>query len=365
MKIATAKYSENEILRALRSNSREITYEYTITNRSNQTLGNLEILDAQVSFDSTASVMRTFRGTCRKSDLISLENVDYRIVPWMVIQIGFDHVKIPLGKFLIEPDESYSEHQTEVNINGYDFGKIALDDKISAPIYMNSGEVYTSMALQVAGTVYDQIEFVDSPKMRNSEVEFRIGTSKLDVINGLLKAISYNPLYFDEIGVGHVTEYVFPEDRSVEWTYRADEQSIIVDGMKKASNMFEVPNKYVRYVENADAQYLISTYVNDDFSSPYSTFNRGRTIVDIASVQDIATQSDLDAYVRKVASESMRATETLEFSTLNMPWHGYLNCLFVDVPAYGIKGKYLETQWEMDLKHGGKMKHHCEKVIIV
>ena len=152
-------------------------------------------------------------------------------------------------------------------------------------------------------------------------------------------------------------------ERTIEGTYQDNDNSIILDGIKVETNKFEVPNKIVRYVENPDAAYLISSYTNEDPDSPYSTVNRGRTIVDADSVEDIASQADLDSYVRKVASEKIQAVETLEIETLNMPGHDYQNCFLVSIKSYGIEGKYIETSWEMDLSEGGTMKHYLKKAV--
>ena len=110
---------------------------------------------------------------------------------------------------------------------------------------------------------------------------------------------------------------------------------------------------------------MIATYVNNDAGNPYSVINRGRVIVDSAAVDDIASNEDLQNYVKRVAVGSMQSAGTLTFKTLNMPGHGYQNCLFINCEQYGIKGHFIETAWEMDLKPGGEMTHKCERVVVL
>lgn len=365
MNIATGIYTEAELLQALSSNSREVYYRYTIYNTQNQILGNLEIEDGQVSFDSGNDVMRTFTGSTRASDLFNLTSTDFYIIPWMCLKYKNDVVKWPLGKFLVNPSENYQNNMSIIHITGYDLGKIALDDKSDSRIYAAPNDIYTSLASQIAGTMYTQIEVTASEKTNSSALEWDIGTKKLAIINELMRSISYNPMYFDEVGVGHMDPFVQYSDRNLDGVYEDSTQSIIIDGLSNDSNKFEIPNKFIRYVENPDASYLISTYTNTDPSSPYSTVSRGRTIVDSESIDNIATQTDLDNYVLKIAAEKMQSVETLEFSTLNMPGHGYKDCLLVSVSSYGINGKYIEIGWEMDLSQGGSMRHRCEKVVAV
>lgn len=363
MNIGTGGYTDAELFTALCSNTREVYYEYVVQNAQGQTLGQLPIEDGRVSFDSGNEVMRTFSGTTRASDLFNITSTDFYLTPWMCLKYRNDVVKWSLGKFIVNPSENYKENLKTVEITGYDLGKLALDDKSDSRVYMATGSLYTSLASQIAGTVYSNINVESSPKTATNPVEWEIGTEKLKIINDLMDSITYDPLYFDEYGVGQLNEYVDYALRDIDRVYTDNEQSIILDGITYASNKFEIPNKFIRYVENPDAAYLISTYTNSDPNSPYSTVSRGRTIVDSASVSDIATQADLDAYVRKIAAEKMQNVETLDFSTLNMPGHGFKDCLLVSIESYGVNSKYIETGWEMDLSRGGTMSHKCEKVV--
>lgn len=365
MNIATSIYTEKELLAALYSENRKVYYEYIIANTAGETLGKIPIEDGRVSFDSTNDVMRTFTGTTRKSSLLGLENTDYYLTPWMCLNYRNDIVRWPLGKFIINPSESYNKRLKEIKIVGYDRSKIASDDKIDSRFFAAAGSIYTSLAAQIAASIYSQVNVVASEKTGSNPMEWEIGTEKLKIINDLLRAISYNPFYFDGYGIGQMNEYRDPTDRAIDRIYQSDKTSIIIDGLQVATNKFEIPNKFVRYVENPDATYMISTYVNSDPNSPYSTVNRGRTIVDTDSIDNISSQADLDSYVRKIAAETMQAIETLEFSTLNMPGHGYQDCLAVSVDEYEIEGKYIETAWEMDLGKGGIMTHRCQKVVTI
>lgn len=353
---------------ALFASARDIYYEYTLVDKDDNPIGEIAIEDGKITFDSSSDVMRTFKGTCRKSSLLNIDEVDCRLIPWMCVnyydpKIGEVTDRYPLGKFIIEPSEEGRSLTSSVKIIGYDLGKIALDDKTDTRIYMSANIAYTSFAQYIAESMYKNIVFKASAKSKNSEAEWKIGTSKLTVINDLLKAISYNPLHFNERGIGFFDEYIEPKLRPVSYTYKTDDNSIILDGIEKKSTKFEIPNKYIRYVENVDNSYLISIYVNDDPNSQYSTVTRGRTITDVAAVEDIASQSDLDALVSRIALENMQSTETIKFSTLNVPGHDYKNILYVSIPEYSIEGKYIETKWEMDLSNG-TMTHYCERVIV-
>lgn len=365
MNIATGLYTEEELIKALSAGNRDVFYEFFLLDQNENTIGKLPIEQGKISYDSSNEVMRTFTGATKKTEQFNLDSTDYYLRPYMCLRYNGDIVRWPLGKFILNPSESHQNHMSDVNIIGYDPGKIALDDKTDSRTYAATGSIYTSLAAQVAGTMYSNINIETSLKESLNPLEWEIGTEKITIINDLLQSISYNPMHFDENGTCQILPYVMDANREIERVYQDDDGSVIIDGLKVETNKFEVPNKIVRYVENPDAAYLISSYINDDPDSPYSTVNRGRIIVDTDAVEDIASQADLDSYVRKIAAEKMQAVETLQLETLNMPGHGFHNCLLLSIDSYGIEGKYIETAWEMDLSEGGTMRHYLKKAVML
>lgn len=365
MNIANAGYSEAQIIREISKSNRRIWYEYTVQNSHGRTLAQISVSNASISYDSNATIMRTLKGTVARSELINLNTIDSRIVPWFCLEVGEDVIKWPLGHFLINPSEICKGLTRYIDFTGYDLGRIAYDDKITSRLYVPRGSVYTSQAAQVIGSDYSNIDVVASLLTKNADQEWGIGTRRIDIANELLQAINYNPVHFDENGKGIIDAYTLPQLRPVEYQYMTDNSSLILDSITKTSSKFDVPNRFVRYVENADADYYISVYENNMEDSPYSIQNRGRVIVDVDSVKDIATQSELDAYTIKCASEAMQVTDQVKFRTLTMPFHGFRNCLYLEIPEYGIEDKYIEVAWEMELRAGGTMSHTCERVVVV
>lgn len=363
MNISIDGFTDEELLTGLLSTSRIVEYRYIIEDVNDVAIGTAEVSDGVISYDSKSDIMRTFSGTLKSSDLINIDSVDYRIVPIMRLKMGDLWAEWPLGKFIINPSMSGNRYETSIRITGYDNGKILMDDKADRFIHIGAGAVYTSFVSQILADVYGIYEVPAAAITKSYDQEWDAGTSKLEIVNTLLDSIGYTKLYFDEYGTPTAEEYVDPYQRMIDMSFIANEKSVISDSVQVSTNKFEVPNKFVRYTENVDSDYLISVYVNDDASSPYSTVSRGRLIVDSRSVHDIASQADLDAYTIKAAAEAMQAVETLTFSTINMPGHGYRDCMLVKIDQYGIEGKYVETGWEMSLTSNGTMKHKCERVI--
>lgn len=367
MSISYGNTAEALVLESLRSSSRKMRYEYIITDQYGTPIGMADIVDGNVTFDSTRQVMRTFSGTIRRNDLVKLESIDYRLVPYMILDMDSESYRWPLGLFIIQPEVNHIGYQTYVRIQGYDMGKVALDWKTDRREYVAAGTMYTSNVAYMLDEMYtDTADIQQSLKTQMYDFEWDIGTDRLTIINDMLTGINYNPLHFTETGRPIVDEYIEPALRDITMYYTTENQSVIVDGITRNSNMFDVPNVFVRYTENIDAVYTISVYENNDTSSPYSIPNRGRRIVDSESVNNSdADQTTMDAYVRRVAIEKSQAAETLTFTTLNMPWHGYRDVMMLFVPEYNISGKYVETGWSMSLTNGGLMTHNVQKAVSV
>lgn len=364
MNFENGGYSSSFLLNELKSANRTVWYEYTVQNQNGHTIGFIDVQSASITFDSSKEVMRSLSGTAPESEFVNLNTIDNRIIPWFCLKLKNGNVvKWPLGRFIINPAENCQNNVRMISFTGYDLGKIAYDDKLLKRYCALDGSIYTSEVGQLLGVDYDNVDIVPSLKTRSYPQEWEIGERRISVANTLLAAINYNPAHFDEFGKCIIDPVVYPVKRPVDMQYRTKEMSITLDGVTKTSDKFDIPNKFVRYTENVDSEYLISTYSNENPASPYSIQNRGRVIVDSRSVNDIATQDDLDAFTIKEAIEKTASTDKIEFSTLNMPCHGFKNCLYVEIEMYGISDKYIETAWQMDLKNGGTMKHICERVV--
>lgn len=365
MNYAQGKYTHEEVLNALFLNNRKIHYEYSVQDNTGKHLGWLSDCKGRISYDATTSIMRTFSATAMKNELLDVNLIDEKIVPWFCIKINGDILKYPLGKFIISPSFYSNSAEKYVVINGYDMGKVALDDKIISRVVKNKDHFYTIELQEILSELYDTNSVETSELKRANASEWSPGTSKLQIINDIMTSLNYYPLHFNEYGVPIGKPYVFPESQQIDMYYKMDKKSIILPNSNLSSNRFEIPNKFVRYVENTDSDYMISVYVNDNPDNKFSTVSRGRTIVDIKSVSDIASQEELDGYVKRCAAAAMAVTDEITFKTLNMPGHGFKNCLFVEVDDLGIREKVIEIGWEMDLSVGGEMLHKCTKVVSV
>ncbi len=250
------------------------------------------------------------------------------------------------------------------NIDCYDYSTILREDKIRERLFIASGSNYVREVRNlINGAGIKKINIETSVLMARENIEFEIGTSKLEVINALLTAINYEPLHFNGNGYAVSRRYVEPVNRRTEHSYRTDDKSIIKAGAKQSLDMYNVPNIFVRYTDDPDGEELRSEYVNDSAGSKISTVNRGRNVVDIESVDDIADQETLDALVRRIAIEKSQTYDAITIPTGLMPHHEYRDCIFVNETTLGVGNKYIEYAWEMELSIGGTMSHTLKRVV--
>lgn len=351
----THEYIRNQLLK-----NREIDFKYELLDNNNRTLGAVSA-EGFISVNSESQIKRVGR-----FEVIEKGDVDFlnsRLRPYMGIKIEGRYIWYPLGVFLLEsPARQARNGYISRSIEAYDMSVILRDDCFTDNYSIPKGTPYTNAIIQIlsdAGIVNYYI--TPSALVTPAAIEFEIGTSRLSAINQLAKAINYNELYVDVYGCFRVEAYVPYEERKADGSYSTDENSVILPGGSESIDLFNVPNVVVRYRENAEAEYIRAEVVNDNPSSQLSTVRRGRHIVDVAPVYDIADQATLNAYTQRLVAET-KLYKTLDIETAIMPHHGVNDCLYIRDKQLDVSGKYIETAWSMQLKVGASMSHTLRKV---
>lgn len=360
--LARGGYSTNEILAMLRGH-RTVDYRFELLDKNELPIGRLTA-DGTIDYDAESSIKRAARLTVQHADDIDFLND--RVRPYMVLQTPTGALEFPLGVYLMSsPNRTMTAAGANRTVECYDKAQILTDDKFTERYRIGSGASYTSAVAQIlttAGILTNNV--VTSDKTLAEDIEFETGTTKLDAINFLLQSINYNKLWFDSLGTACSEPYTLPELRLIETEYSTGKDSITFTGATERLDIFGTPNKIVRYLESAGRSCLISSKTNSDPTSPLSTVSRGRTIVDIEAVNDIADQTTLDAYVSRLASEA-KVYQEIDFVTACMPGHEDLDCIYVQNGDLNISGRYIQTAYKMELHSGGRMSHTVKKVVSI
>lgn len=366
-KIEQGNYTREEIISALHgvNGARELKFRYDLLDKTEQKKGEIEtVISGEVSMNALADIKRTARFTIEDTDTIDWLND--RIQPFVLLKMpDSNYVEWSQGIFLLSsPKRVERNGRVYRDVEAYDGLQILNDDKFDSRYYITLGTNYVTAIisiLQGAGITKYNIEQTTATLQTTREWE--PGTKKLTIINELLQEINYTSLWVDEYGFYTASKYRLPSERAIEYTYADNDLSVTYNETSEELDLFNVPNKWVAVQSNPESNPLISVYTNVNPESITSTVSRGRTIVDYRTIDNIADQTSLDAYVQRLAYEASQIFGHVAFETAIMPMHSYNDVLEVVYGGLGINGKYIETDWTMPLQTGARMRHNVRKVI--
>lgn len=361
--LAVNGYTREQVMQALHASGghRQTKIRYELLNRHDIKIGELTATGGSIIFNSEAEIKRIANFTIKESK--DIDWLNDRIRPVFCLRMpDSGWAEWPLGVFLISSPRRTANNVTMREIDAYDPSVILVEDKFDNRYLIPAGTRYTAAITKLINDAgISKVNITAHEGIVSVDKEFEIGTPKLTAINQLLSEINYTSIWVDTNGYFVAKPYVIPSEREVEYEYRTDQLSVIEPGASEEADLFNVPNKWVVTCSTPEKEVLISQYVNDLPTSKTSTISRGRVITDFRQVDDILDQATLDEYTKRIAYNASWVYEKLTFTTLLMPHHDYLNCLYIDHTDLGAAHKYIETSWTMDLN--GKMTHQCRRVI--
>lgn len=357
-------YTDKEIRKALHSSNRKIDFRYELLDRNNRRIRDLtNVVNGSIDYGMLREIKRTANFTLIEDG----QDIDYlndRIKPYMRLKVSNKWIEFPLGVFMLSSPTRADEILVKRDIEAYDLSLILRDDKFIDRYTILEGTNYYEAIVDIldsAGITQYNLERTEDNLPRT--LEFDPGTEKINVINNLLNQLNYTPIYVDENGYFTARKYVSPSDRSIDYEYLDNEQSVTLIGAEEELDTFNVPNAFSVVRTNEEEEPLISTFINDNPKSVTSTISRGRQIVDYREIDDIASQQALDDYVERIAFEANQIYGRIRFRTALMPVHGYGNVLRFRYSPLDIDNKYLELNWSMKLSTNGTMEHELRQVI--
>ena len=363
-------YIKQQIIDALhaKNTSRTIKFRYDLLNNQEIRIGELDSVESgEVSMSSLATDIKRTAQFSMKDDS-DIDWLSDRIQPFCMLKMpDGGWVEWSLGIFLPNsPTRKERNKQTYRDIEAYDGLQVLLDNKFDSRYTIVLAIKYITAINNILFTLgITKINIVNSDLTLAITKEFEIGTSKLRAINELLGELNYTSLWVDERGYYTAMPYIIPSDRAIDYIYEDDELSVIYNGLEEELDLFSVANKFVVVQSNAETEPLSSIYTNENIASVTSTVNRGRTIVDYREVDNIADQTALDNYTKRLAFEASQIYGHIDFSTAIMPMHSYSDLLQIQYSSLGINDRYVETNWAIPLKAGGTMSHRMRKVVAI
>lgn len=311
--------------------------------------------------DDSADIKTSFSGTFLADSEVNWLSDEIRI------ELIIDGTKYPLGIYLPATVSYIKDATTEsVNIEAYDRCWKLRDNHTSGYLYYASGTNYLTPVENLLAAAGISLVSVIPTAATFSEgrEDWEIGTSYLEIINQLLSEINYNPLWFDFNGMAIIEPASVPTAANIEHVFdNSNVESLIIPNIQRVNDIYSAPNVFICICSNADkAAGMSATSVNSNPQSPLSTVARGRSISKVIHVDNIADQTELQAYADRLRNESMITGETIEIETALLPGFGVS-----DVSAIHYDDLFavcIERSWEMNLSVGGRMRHTLEKVVV-
>lgn len=282
-------------------------------------------------------------------------------------ELWIDGERSPLGIFLpATVKEQENETTRYLSIDAYDHCWRVQDTRTASLLRIAAGTNYLSavQALLVEAGVRTAAITPTAATLPEDREGWDLGTSYLDIVNQLLSEINYNALWFNSQGAAVLEPAATPSARSIAHTLdSASVQSLLLPSFAKETDAFQAPNVFICVCSNPDKDApLVATSENTNPTSPLSIARRGRRICTLESVENIASQAELQAYANRLRDQSQFTGETITVQTGLLPGFGVAE---VTALHYGdLAALCIERGWTMELVPGGTMTHRLERVVV-
>lgn len=317
---------------------------------------------AQVSMDNAAEIKMTLTGDFEMNDKVNTLTDRLQVI------MHIDGTAHPLGKYVIcsiEPQTTPAGRRVG-SFTAYDLTYLVQGSKTEKRHYIAAGTKYTDalQALLIESGITDYIIEPSDATIRTDREDWEPGTSRLTICNDLLAEINYNSMWMDLHGTIRCNKYRQATAENIAHSYSPGQYSMLYPETSQVIDTFNRANVFIRVVEDAESTTpLRAESVNNDPDSALSTVNQMRRVVDYDTLDNIASQGELQAYVDNLKFKSLLATVETTFGTGPNPAHQAFDVVALSFGAES--GIYTETSWIIDLSAPYKMQHTGKRVMIL
>ena len=333
--------------------------------------------EPQITMSDAGEIKTAFTGTFATEAVdadgrrMEIDWLSDEIQPVIIIN-GEKH---PLGVFAVSTPRTVTKMKsTRVSVQAYDRCWLMKDTKVEGYFHIASGASYlnTVESLLTGAGLTTIIKDASAATLANEREDWSTGDAYLKIANDLLSEINYDNLWFDADGAAMLQAKKTPTAANVQHVFtsrktdpRIDKEAEIISiapDMKRSMDIFSTPNVFIVVCSNPDKSVMTATATNDNQESPLSVSRRGRRIVSVEKVDNIASQTELQNYANFLRNQSMYTGEVIQITTRNLPGFGVGDISAInDDDAFGI---CVETAWQMQLEPGGTMTHTLERTVI-
>lgn len=314
-----------------------------------------------IRMSDEAEIKTSFSGTFLQDPAIDWFSVEIR--PELIL----DGVTYPLGIYAVaECTETKSETEKTVNFECYDRCWRVRDTCAETPVYFAAGTNYLDAveSLLTAAGISMIAKTASAATLAEARQDWETGTGYLEIINQLLDEINYNPLWFNASGAAVLEPASVPTAANIDHTFdTGDIRSLMLPQIQRDTDLYSAANVFLCICSNADkSAAMTASAENTNPQSPLSIPRRGRRIMKVVRVDNIADQAELQAYADRMRNESMISGETIQISTALLPGFGVADV--TGIRTAELSAICIEREWEMQLTVGGNMRHTLERVVV-
>jgi hypothetical protein len=369
LNLAVGGYSRKQVEDALHYKAgRHVAFRYELLDKNDILKAHLKNVEpgGSITLNGSAQIKRTGRFVFRHDGPINWETD--KIKPYFVLHMpDGGAAEWPLGVYyMLTPSTVRRGGQVWHEVEAYDKTVILEKDSDSIRTFFAAGTKYTDAISQLLMTAgINRAIITESDYELAADREWDLGTPKAQIIKTLLSEINYKDIHTDADGSFIVMPAVDPATRPVDYIYKADQYSVIVDDQTQSEkDSFDAPNVMIGLVSSPDVGEMMYVAENTNPASPISIPSRnGRRVVAKMMFEGIASQEELEIATKRALASAAEQYETLRFSTALMPHHGYGDLLGMESAA--ATGRYLETGWSMKLQAGTHMTHTAKRLVVI
>lgn len=287
-----------------------------MTNRDG-TIGQLDgVSEISLSYDGDPDGVLTSTGSLSLDDLgQDIDWLNARCQPW----VDINGEAWPLGVYIMSaPTEQHESTGRSWSVALTDKLSILDEDLMAETYALDTGANIVDAIRQLIADAGEANHAISAdPRVLSGPLTWPAATSRLAIVQELLKMLNFAPLWVDGWGQYVGEPFVDPQDRPVEAYFEEGVNSIHLPSFQVTKAIADIPNRLIGVSSSSSAGLMIIAD-NEDPTNPYSIAARNRVI---ARQEDFeaADLTALAALVVRRMQELMAPGSTVKFQHAIVP----------------------------------------------
>ena len=280
--------------------------------------------------------------------------------------ISVDGAETGLGIYVFASNKDvWSDTGARARVEAYDRALALQQKKTKTVLHHAAGTAYTALVSNLLTECSLPSLLTPSAAALAAAREWDAGTDYLTIANQYLSEINYDPVRFNAGGFAVIVPHVDPDARNIDRVYDGTaELSILTPDMSRERDWFDAPNVFVCVCDNPDTDAVMTaTAINNNPLSGLSVLKRGREIVSVQKVDNIASQEALQVYADTLCKQSMMSTETVTIRTAAEPEAAVGDIVAVNRPE--LSGIFELVGYTLDMAAGSTMQQELKRILLV